>query len=324
MQRVVDELPRDLAARVVAAQPCERADGRAQLREDSEVGEAIGIDAYAAGGLVVAQTCREVGKPLERVAHQDPREIVVEVAPVRQLPVGDRDQLRARVHEIAGTGVALHQDDRPLIVVGHLRPQPREREGDHGDAAAGCRVLRLPLDDLVEDVLTDRPRRAELGEVERRAGRGGAASASCSMNCCATASCSSGSAIWAKRLAPVDPRASGTRARSGWAATSAATRIGVGPRARYTAASRGSEYSVFDCGPNPGSERSHSSTTLPSGKCGVDRVPGARRAADATVDGESRRTRHLDDPVFERRVEISHDMGVCRADAPVTRPSTSG
>ncbi len=130
-------------------------------------GEAIGVDAAAAGGLVVAQARREVGEPLERVAHQDPREVVVEVAPVRQLPVGDRDQLGARVHEVAGAGVALHQHHRPVTVVGHLRPQPRERERDHGHAAAGRVVLRLPLGDLVEDVLTDRTGHTQLGQVER-------------------------------------------------------------------------------------------------------------------------------------------------------------
>ena len=175
VQRVVDELPRDLAARVVAAQTGERADGGAELREHAEVGEAVGIDAHAAGALVVAQAIGEVGEALERVAHEDPREVVVPVTPVRELPVGDRDQFGAGVHEVAGTGVALHQHDRPVAVVGDVRAEPGEREGDHGHAAAGRVVLRLPLGDLVEHVLAHRAGRAELGEIERAAGRDGAA-----------------------------------------------------------------------------------------------------------------------------------------------------
>ena len=137
VQRVVDELPRDLAARVVGAQPRERADGGADLRENAEVAETFGIDAEAAAALVVAQALFEVGEALERVAHEDPGEVVVEVAPVRELPVGDRDQLGPRVHEVAGTGVALHQHERPVAVGGAVAPQPRERQRDHGNAAAG-------------------------------------------------------------------------------------------------------------------------------------------------------------------------------------------
>ena len=150
----------------MGAQPRERADGGADLREDVEVAETFGIDAEAAAALVVAEALFEVGEALERVAHEDPREVVVEVAPVRELPVGDRDELGPRVHEVAGTGVALHQHERPVAVGGAVVPQPRERQRDHGNAAAGVRVLGLPLDDLVEHVLADRPRRTELGQVE--------------------------------------------------------------------------------------------------------------------------------------------------------------
>ena len=182
---------------------------------------------------------------------------------MRELPVGDHDELGPRVHEVAGTGVALHEHDRPVAVGGAVVAQPRERQRDHGDAAAGLRVLGLPLDDLVEHVLADRPRRTELGQVERlgieaveqgqllhellrhrqllapgrRSGRSGSR-----------------------------PRraASGTRARWGAPPPTRRRASGWRPSARYTAASRGSEYRVADCGPNPGSERSQSSTTLPS------------------------------------------------------------
>ena len=175
MQRVVDELPRDLAARVVAAQTGQGADGGAELREHPEVGETVGIDAHAAGALVVAQAIGEVGEALECVAHEDPREIVVPVTPVSELPVGDRHQLGAGVHEVAGSGVALHQHDGPVAVVGHLRPEPGERERDHGHARAGRRVLRLPFGELVEHMRAHRAGRAELGEIEPRVDRGGAA-----------------------------------------------------------------------------------------------------------------------------------------------------
>ena len=78
---------------------------------------------------------------------------------------------------------------------------------------------------------------------------------------------------------------------------------------------------MADWGPNPGSERSQSSTTLPSAQLGVDRVAGARRAADAAMDGQAGGARRLGDPRLERGIEVgAHDVAV----APLTRPRTSG
>ena len=76
--------------------PGERADGGAALGEHAEVAEACGVDAEPAQPLVVGEARLEIGEPLERVAHEHPREVVVEVAPVRELPVGDRDELGRR------------------------------------------------------------------------------------------------------------------------------------------------------------------------------------------------------------------------------------
>ena len=52
------------------------------------------------------------------------------------------------------------------------------------------------------------------------------------------------------------------------------------------------------------------------GEVGVDRVTGARGAADATVHGEPRCARHLGDPRLERRVEVGQETAVDLAEAP--------
>ena len=170
VQRVVHQLPRDLTALVARAQTREGADRRAGLREHAEVLKPIVVDREAARPLVVAEAGVEVGEPFEGVAHQQPREVVVEITPVGELPVGHRGEAAAAEHEVARAGVALHEHDRPVAVGRHVRAQPGTRERDDRHRASGGVVLPFPLVDLGEHVRGERARRSEV-ERPTREGR---------------------------------------------------------------------------------------------------------------------------------------------------------
>ena len=304
VQRVVHELPRDLAPPVTGPQPGEGADGGAELGEDAEVAEPGRVDRVPAQPLVVGQPGVELGEPLEGVAHQDPREVVVEVAPVRELPVGDRGEPARVEHEVARPGVALHEHDRPVAVVGHVGPQPRRRERDDRHAAAGGGVLRVPLGDLVEHVRGDRTGRAELGEVEllrvEAMERGQLVD---------ELRARSRVARRRRRSARTGSRPRTRRIRnagsSGWTATSSRDpHRGVAERAVHgRLASQAVERARLRAEPGVGPQPELERRTV--GQARVDRVPGARRAARAALDGQLVGTGDVDQPRDERGLEVA-------------------
>ena len=108
-----------------------------------------------------------MGEAFLEVAHVDPAEIVVEIPEVRGLPIGDRDDRVALVHEVPRPGVALHQDHRPRTVGRKVASEPPARELDEEVVLRDQPILRLPPVDLLDHMLSDRRRHAQLGQVER-------------------------------------------------------------------------------------------------------------------------------------------------------------
>ncbi|CAB4753315.1 unannotated protein [freshwater metagenome] len=82
------------------------------------------------------------------------------------LPVHDRDDIAPGVHEVPGSGVALHEHDRPVAVVREVLGEPAEGERDHRLDDVTLDVLLLPYRELFADVLTDARGRAELGQAQ--------------------------------------------------------------------------------------------------------------------------------------------------------------
>ena len=136
------------------------------LGEEPVVPDPLRIDRVTRELLVLAQPVGEVRERVLDGAQRQPRDVVHRIAEVGELPVDDRGDLAVLVHEVAGTGVALDEDDR-AVVVGHVALQPVEAEAQQGiDVARRLRRAAAHVRDLVERVLAHRLHRAEAREGE--------------------------------------------------------------------------------------------------------------------------------------------------------------